>query len=272
MKTHDFTGKTILVTGASSGIGRAAALALSRAGGNLWITGRDEARLKETFRMLERTHGMGHENQAQSEKQSGLQHHPEQQPGSQHHQMFVADLTNDGELRALVEQLPKLNGILHSAGIVGPYPVKFIQQEHIDRMFAINYMVPVNLTGSLLRAKKIERDASVLFMSTIATRNPYFGGALYAGSKAALEAYARTLALEQKNRGIRANCLMAGLVNTPMIESPGEEAMQDEAMERYLQRYPLGVGEPEDVTGAILYFLSDASRWVSGTTLILGGE
>ena len=244
MKIFSLSDKTILITGASSGIGKQAAILISQAGGTVFITGRDEKRLEETFDLLQ----------------------------GENHRMRVADLTVVSEMDALIEELPKLNGIVHCAGIVGPLPVKFILQEHIDRMFSINYIVPVNLTGKLLRKKMIIEGASILFMSTIATKNPYFGGALYSGSKAALEAYAKTLALEQVGKGIRANCLMAGLVDTPMIESPSEEAMQEEALERYLKRYPLGVGKPEDVAGAILYFLSDASTWVSGTTLILGGE
>ena len=244
MKIFSLSDKTILITGASSGIGKQAAILISQAGGTVFITGRDEKRLEETFDLLQ----------------------------GENHRMRVADLTVVSEMDALIEELPKLNGIVHCAGIVGPLPVKFILQEHIDRMFSINYIVPVNLTGKLLRKKMIIEGASILFMSTIATKNTYFGGALYSGSKAALEAYAKTLALEQVGKWIRANCLMAGLVDTPMIESPSEEAMQEEALERYLKRYPLGVGKPEDVAGAILYFLSDASTWVSGTTLILGGE
>ncbi len=186
--------------------------------------------------------------------------------------MKAADLTVEKEMDGLIFDLPKLNGIVHCAGIVDPLPVKFIIQEHIDRMFSINYQMPVNLTSKLLRKKKVLDTASILFMSTIATKNPYFGGALYSGSKAALEAYSKTLSLELAGKKIRSNCLMAGLVDTPMIVSPAEDTMKEEALEKYLQRYPLGVGEPEDVAGAILYFLSDASKWISGTTLILGGE
>ena len=238
------TGKTILVTGASSGIGKQAAILISQAGGTLCISGRNEYRLEETFHSLE---GTGH-------------------------RMKTADLTAEMQLNALVEEAPALNGVVHCSGIVGPQPVKFISQEHIDTMFAINFEAPVNLTGKLLRKKKILDNASVLFLSTIATRNPYFGGALYSASKAALEAYSKTLALEMTGRGIRSNCLMAGLVDTPMIVNPSEDRMQAEAMERYLKRYPLGIGKPEDVAGAVLFFLSDASGWISGTTLILGGE
>ncbi len=238
------TGKTILVTGASSGIGRETALRLARHGATVAITGRDEARLREIFESLE-TGG---------------------------HSLKIADLTDEARLNELVAGLPVLNGVVHCAGIVGPLPVKFIQSADIDRMFAINYRVPVELTGKLLRAKKIANDASLVFLSTIATRNPYFGGALYSGSKAALEAYSRTLSLELGPRGIRSNCIQAGLVDTPMIENPSEKNMQEEALERYLKRYPLGIGKPSDVAGAILFFLSDASKWVSGTSLIMGGE
>jgi len=244
MDEFSLQGKTILVTGASSGIGKQTAILCSRYGAEVIITGRDQERLKQTLDALE--------------------------PGKP--RMHAADLTVTAEMDGLIALLPPLNGIVHCAGIVGPLPVKFICQENIDHMFSINFFVSVNLTSKLLRTKKILDHASILFMSTIATRNPYFGGALYSSSKAALEAYAKTLALEQVSRGIRANYLMAGLVDTPMIVNPSEDSMKEEALERYLKRYPLGIGAPEDVSKAILFFLSDASGWITGTSLILGGE
>ena len=248
MDEFSLTGKTILITGASSGIGREAALLMSKAGGTIYITGRDRKRLDETFQQL---------------------HHASP---VRRHVSRVTDLTVEAEMDALIADLPTLRGIVHCAGIVGPLPAKFITQVEIDRMFGINYHVPVNLTGKILRKKKLADGASILFMSTIAIKNPYFGGALYSGSKAALEAYSKTLALEMIAKGIRSNCIMAGLVNTPMIENPSEETMKKEALERYLKRYPLGVGQPKDVANAILFFLSDASKWITGTSLILGGE
>jgi len=237
-------GKTFLITGASSGIGKEASVLISSFGATLYLTGRDRKRLEKTFSLLR---GEGH-------------------------RMRPADLTVEKEMDELLADLPRLNGIVHCAGIVGPLPVKFITQPDIDRMFAINYHVPVNLTGKALRMKKLSDHSSVLFMSTIATKNPYFGGALYSGAKAALEAYSKTLALEQVSKGIRSNCLMAGLVDTPLIAMASDENMQKEAMDRYLHRYPLGVGQPKDVANAILFFLSDASKWITGTTLIMGGE
>lgn len=244
MEPFTLTGKTILITGASSGIGKEAARLLSRNGATLIITGRDPERLGETYRSLE--------------------------PGN--HRFEVADLVLPGAVESLTASLPVLHGVVHCAGIVGPLPVKFITPAEIERMFAINYTVPVTLTSTLLRKKRLNEPSSLLFMSTIATRNPYFGGALYSGAKAALEAYARTLALEMVGRGIRANFLQAGLVDTPMIVSPSENNMQQEALDRYLKRYPLGIGKTSDVSGAILFFMSDLSRWITGTSLILGGE
>lgn len=244
------TDKTILITGASSGIGREAALLVSEYGGIVYLTGRDKGRLDETFQKIS--------------------HNPKSQiPNSSSR---LADLTVEAEMDALIADLPPLNGIVHCAGIVGPLPSKFITQEEIDKMFSINYDVPVNLTSKILRKKKLLDNASVIFMSTIATKNPYFGGALYSSSKAALEAYSKTIALELMPKGIRSNCILAGLVDTPMIVSPAEKGMQEEALGRYLQRYPLGIGASKDVAATILFFLSDASKWITGTNLILGGE
>jgi NAD(P)-dependent dehydrogenase (short-subunit alcohol dehydrogenase family) len=254
MNEFQLNGKTILITGASSGIGKEAALLLSEYGASVIITGRDKERLEETFQQLS-----PHPLSLRAER-------------SNLHSSCPADLTVEAEMDALIADLPPLNGIVHCAGIVGPLPSKFITREEIDKMFSINYNVPVNLTSKILRKKKLLDNASLVFMSTIATKNPYFGGALYSSSKAALEAYSKTLALELMPRGIRSNCLLAGLVDTPMIVSPAEKGMQEEALGRYLQRYPLGIGSPKDVAATILFFLSDASKWITGTNLILGGE
>ena len=248
MEEFSLSGKSILVTGASSGIGRKAALLISRAGGLVYITGRNRERLDETFHLL---------------------HHP---LDLLNNVSCVADLTVESDMDALIDHLPTLHGIVNCAGIVGPLPAKFITQADINHMFGVNYHVPVNLTGKLLRKKMLADGASILFMSSIATKNPYFGGALYSGSKAALEAYSKTLALELAAKGIRSNCILAGLVDTPMIEHISEKNMQEEALNRYLKRYPLGIGRPEDVANTILFFLSDASKWISGTSLIMGGE
>lgn len=242
----DLSKKTVLVTGASSGIGKQTAIKVSQQGGTLIITGRDEKRLTGTYNSLD----------------------------GKNHKMYVANLENEEELNALVAGLPTINGVVHCAGIVGPMPAKFIRKENIGKLMRINFEVPVLLTGRILLMKKLMDNSSVVFMSTVATRMPYFGGALYNSAKSAIESYSKTLALELVKKGVRSNCLLPGLVNTPLIKSPvsdGQMEIVDESLGRYLKKYPMGIGEPEDVANAIVFFLSDESRWISGTNLVMGG-
>lgn len=246
MEFCNLTGKTIFITGASSGIGRETALRISRMGGKVFITGRDEAKLMETFRQLE----------------------------GNDHRYFAADLTDEPQMNNLVKELPSLNGILHGAGIIGPTPAKFIRQENIDKLFRINYEVPVLLTGKVLVAKKLESGSSVVFISSVVTKSPYFGGALYSGAKAALEAYSANLALELAGRRIRSNILSPALVNTPLLTDPAREGnpeIVDDSIQRYLKKYPMGIGEPQDVANLIVFLLADESKWISGANIPLGG-
>jgi len=240
------SNKVFLVTGASSGIGKQAAIKIAQQGGVLVITGRDEKRLASTLNLLE---GEGHS-------------------------MFVANLENEEEINSLVASLPVINGLVNCAGIVGPMPIKFIRQKDINKLMRINFEVPVLLTGRLLLMKKLVNNSSVVFMSTVATQMPYFGGALYNSAKSAIESYSKTLALELVSKGIRSNCLSPGLVNTPLINTPvsdGQMEIVDESLGRYLKKYPMGIGEPDDVANAIVFFMSDESKWISGTNLVMGG-
>lgn len=236
-------GKNILVTGASSGIGSETARLLSQAGATLFITGRDEARLETTLNLLA---GDGH-------------------------QKFTGDLTNPQAIAELAEKVSGLDGMVFSAGITGHMPVKFISSEEIASYFGINYQAPVLLTAQLLKKKKIQPGASVVFLSSVAVKYPYFGGALYSSTKAALEAYSRVLAVELAPKGIRSNCVSPSFVKTPMVEKAGE-TISGEVLERFEKMMPLGFGSPDDVAKAILYLLSDASKWVTGTVLQLGGS
>ena len=245
MSFCDLKEKTILVTGASSGIGMQAAISISKLGGTLIITGRNEEKLKETFKLLE---GDGHK-------------------------MFAGDLIVEEDMAALVDILPELDGVVNCAGIVGPTPAKFIRQQDIKKMFGINYRVPVLLTAAILQKKKLNKGASVVMMSSVVTKSPYFGGSLYAGAKGAIEAYTKTLALELVDRKIRVNCLSPGLVNTPLITDPAKEAnpeIVEDSLQRYIAKYPMGIGEAEDVANAVIFLLSDQSRWISGTNIDMG--
>lgn len=245
MEFCNLTGKTILVTGASSGIGRQTAITASRLGAKLYITGRNEGKLAETYNSME-----GHD-----------------------HGMFPVDLTDEGQMTELVKYMPKVNGIVHGAGIIGPTPTKFIRQEDIDKLFRINFEVPVLLTAKILIVKKIENHSSIVFLSSIATRSPYFGGALYASAKSALEAYSATLALELAPRKIRSNILSPSLVETPLLTETIRESNKeivDDSLQRYLHKYPMGIGTPEDVANLIVFLLAEESKWISGANIPLG--
>ena len=246
MEYCKLTGKHVLITGASSGIGKETALRLSRAGAKVFISGRNSERLSETYDSLE---------------------------GSDH-EMLVTDLTDERDINALAANVGEIDGLVHCAGIVGPTPAKFIRQENIDKLFRINYEVPVLLTGKILMKKKLKDNSSIVFISSVATKSPYFGGALYGSSKAALEAYSQSLALELVNRGIRSNILSPGLVRTKILTDPAKEGnpeIVDESIQKYLQKYPMGIGEPADVANVILFLLADESKWVSGSNILLGG-
>ncbi len=242
MEAFSLKDKTVFITGASSGIGKQAAITASNHGARVIITGRNEERLKETLDLLE---GEGH-------------------------QMLAADLSDESELDRIVSELSEIDGLVHCAGITSHTPVHFIKEKHISQMFRINYEVPVLLTGKLIKKKKVTKGGSIIFLSSIATKYPYYGGAMYGSSKSALEGYARVLALEVAPKGIRANCLSPSFVKGPMVEEAGK-TISKEVLENFEKVMPLGFGEPEDVANAIAFYLSDASKWITGTNLILGG-
>ena len=243
MTPFDLTGKTILITGASSGLGKQCAITVSQMGGTVFITGRNSTRLQDTYSKL-----------------TG--------PG---HRMFSADLTVQKEIGALVDHLPALNGVVYSTGISDLAPARFVQQAEIDKTFSISYNASVLLTSELLAKKKLVKNAcSLVFISTISTKYPFVGGSMYISAKAALESYARVLALELAPKGIRSNSLSPAFVKTPMLTDTAEK-YSDEAVRKLEAQQLLGLGEPEDVANTVVFFLSDASRWITASNLIVGG-
>lgn len=236
---HD---KIILVTGASSGIGRQVAISVSKMGGNVIITGRNNDKLKETLESL----------------------------SAGKHQMLAADLCKEEELNQLIQNLPQLDGIVHCAGTVQPYPIKFFTADKIDSIFKINYEAQVLLMAGIGRQKKLNKNASIVFMSSISAHYPHKGGALYSGSKAALESFSKVVALEFFLQGVRSNCISAAMVKTPMYDAAAQQTTTD-AMMDHINKYPLGVGQPDDVANAAVFLLSDAARWITGTTITLDG-
>lgn len=236
------SGKTILVTGASSGIGKQIAISISKMGGTVVLTARNLERLEETFSQLE----------------------------GNDHQIKVADLLIESQLTSLVEQLPKLDGVVHCAGFVKTIPIKYLNEIKINETFDINYKVQVLLMASISRKKLLNKKSSIVFMSSISSYHPHKGGTLYSGSKAALESFSKVIALEFFTQGIRSNCIRAAMVKTPMYEYAEHEASK-ETMDEHVSKYPLGVGEPSDIANATIYLLSDASKWMTGSTMVLDG-
>lgn len=240
-KYEDLAGKTILVTGASSGIGRAIALALGSQGANLFLSGRDLDALNKTA-----------------------------ESAGAWAKVIPGDLSVIDDIEEIVAALPELDGICHSAGIVNPFPVRFIQKENIADVFDVNYRGPALLTSCIIRNKKIKSNSSIVFISSIAAKFSYQGGSAYSGSKAALEAFSRNIAIEHSHSGIRSNCISAGMVKTRIYER-SRNLISPDRMEQHRNQYPLGFGEVDDVASGCLFLLSDASRWITGTSLVMDG-
>lgn len=234
--------KTILVTGASSGIGRQVAISCASMGAKLIITGRDEKRLTETLNSLE---GKGHEK-------------------------YLCDLLDENQRNNFLDNISAVDGFVHSAGIVLPVPVKFIAEKHLRQVMGVNFESAVLSVARLLKNKKLNDAASLVFFSSISVNYPYAGGALYTASKGAIEAYSKNLAIEILPKKMRSNIVVPAMVKTPLYEETKNQSMY-RSPEEYESKYPLGLGNPEDVANAVIYLLSDASKWVTGTTITLDG-
>ncbi len=242
MNPFSLIGKTILVTGASSGIGRAIAIICSHMGAKLVITGRNESHLAETFSMLE----------------------------GEEHLQIVADLTVSDELTKLVDELPKLDGAVNNAGIAKPLVLQFTEKEDVDDVMTINALVPIHLTRLIIQHKKLNKSASLVYISSINGNNcAYIGSSVYAASKSALTGFMKAVALELAPRGIRANCINPGMIETDLLneDSIGAEELEADRLKYPLKRY----GKPEEVAKAAVYLLSDATQWMTGSSLLIDG-
>lgn len=235
-------GKTILVTGASSGIGQETAIQCSKMGAIVVITARNEERLKETFDSLE---------------------------GDEHIQFF-AELTNQSQVENLVSQLPTLHGVVLCAGKGMTLPFPFCTREKYDDIFNVNFFAPIELLRLLVKKKKLAQDSSVVFVSSIGGVESFsLGNGVYGASKAALNSTMRFCAKELATKKIRVNCVNPGMVNTKLIQGG---IISDEQHKLDMERYPLKrYGEPEDIAYGIIYLLSNASSWVTGHSLIIDG-
>ena len=233
-------GKYILVTGASSGIGRAVAISCSKMGARVILTGRNTIRLEETASLL----------------------------SSGDYLITVADLTKQSDIDLLVSGLPKLDGIVHCAGVGSRVPCKSLRKEDIDFVMKSNFEAPVLLQSSLLNNKKINKGASIVFLASRAASFPSFGNAIYSASKGAIISYSKCLALELAPRSIRVNCICPGMVWTDLITKDVDKEILEESQLQYpLKRF----GSPDDISSLVIYLLGDTSSWMTGSIIDISG-
>lgn len=236
--------KNILVTGASSGIGRAIAIECSRMGAKVFITARSKERLEETLSQMD---------------------------NSCQHKIIISDLSKKEELKSIVDSIDNsLDGIVQCAGFFILKPFQFITEEDISTIMRVNYEAPAILSKELLKHKKINKGASIVFISSISgIWISTMGNSLYSSTKGAINGLIKGMALELSQKSIRVNSVNPGMIQTNIVKN-GE--VSEEQLLEDAKRYPLGrYGKPEEVAHAVTYLLSDASSWVTGSNLLIDG-
>lgn len=234
-------GKTILVTGASSGIGRGIAVTCSKMGATVILNGRNPMKLGETLVLL----------------------------NSGDHKIVVADITSSDSIKNMMEELPQLDGVVHCAGMGQRVLCKMATSIDIDIVIDTNFKGPVLLQTELLKNKKIRKGASIVFIASMAIWSPSVGNAFYSASKGAIASYANCLALELAPRYVRVNCISPAMVWTDLVLQEGvdEDQLKEDENKYPLKRY----GTPEDIANLAVYMLSNASAWMTGSNVKISG-
>ena len=237
-------GKTILVTGASSGLGRGTAIECAKMGASVVLTGRNERRLLETLSQLQ---GDGH-------------------------MVLTADLTVKSDLDNMIEKMPALHGVVHCAGASQIKMVRFMDKDSLDCIFNTNVIGPIMLHTILLKDRKVQKESSIVFISSISgLYASQVGEAGYGATKAALVGYMKSAAIELAAKSIRVNCIHPGVIETPLLNASNETFTED-ALEDLKKKYPLKrFGNPEDVAHCAVYLLSGASSFMTGSSILLDG-
>jgi NAD(P)-dependent dehydrogenase (short-subunit alcohol dehydrogenase family) len=242
----DLSGRTILVTGASSGIGRETAICLSRLGARLFITGRNQERLEETHNQLE---GTGHQLEA-----------------------FDLKATDQiGEwFKHVVERIGPLGGLVHSAGVGPTTPLRTLRLSQIEDTFTLNVTAGLMLARAFRNKGAFLPNSTIVYISAARALAGEPGASVYAASKGAIIAMIRSLALELVKERIRVNCVVPGFVRGEMIDRYAND-LAPEKLAAFEASCPLGFGDPVDVAHAIAYLIAETGKWITGTALVVDG-
>lgn len=240
------SGKNILVSGASSGIGRQCAIDFNRAGANVFLLARNRERLTETLSMM----------------------------GGDNHEAVSLDLTDydriPGVIAEYVNRHGKIDGLVNCAGISATLPLKQVDATRLEEFFAANVFSAIELTRQVTNVKNMNRGGSVIFFASIMGCVGESGKSLYGMTKGALISAARSLACELAKRHIRVNCISPGAILTPINEKLPHMA-DPEARKKLEEKHLLGLGNTCDISNGCIYLLSDASQWVTGQNLVIDG-
>lgn len=244
----NLTNKIIIITGASSGIGRECAVSCAQRGASVVLLGRNIDRLNETLSLLQ---------------------------NKSNHLLYSVDLCEYDKVEQLLKEVilktGKIHGLINSAGISTTLPFKMVEHEKLDKFFQTNVFAAMNLTRGVVKQTNMsEKGGSIIFISSVMGVVGEIGKSLYCMTKGSLISATRALALEYGSRKIRFNCISPGVVETPMSKK-SVYSQDEESLKRIELMHPLGLGQTEDVANASVYLLSDASKWVTGTNLIVDG-
>lgn len=244
----DLSGKVIVVTGASSGIGRSCAIRCAQQNARVVLLGRSEERLLETWEQME--------NRDQ-------------------HRYYIVDLLDEARVDAvktdIITHFGPIAGMVHAAGISTTLPFKMATKEKWQLFFETNVHSALHLTQIFLKRGSFqETGGAVVFLTSVMASVGESGKTLYSMTKGALLAVARSLAIEYASRNIRFNCISPGVVVTPM--SAAQNYAKDElALKQMTERHPLGLGQPDDIAHAVVFLLADEARWMTGSNLVIDG-
>lgn len=239
-------GKTILVTGASSGIGKQCAIDCAMMGAKVILVARNEERLQETLNMME---GEGHAS-------------------------YQFDLNNLNEIKNLINQITrehgKFDGLIHAAGVEMTKPIKLLTPEDYEYVFKVNTISGLEIAKQISGMKNFNKSGSIVFISSITGIIARTGVAAYSASKGAMISAARVMALELSKRGIRVNCISPGTILTPLMENY-LSSLSEEQRDNRISGFPLNLGKTTDISYTSIFLLSNASRWITGQNIVVDG-